>query len=104
MGIVEPRQERGDVGKLDGGAAPDPQARRGVAVAGSVQRNPLPLEGNVVLRAALGRSPRRGTRLERVRRGEKAFWPSAIDRPNHGGARHFIGAGDKRIEPAQRAP
>src|SRR4051794_10544183 len=36
-GPVEPRRQRLQVGGVDGGPAPDPQARRGVAVAGGVE-------------------------------------------------------------------
>ena len=43
-GPVEPRRQRLDVGGLDRGAAPDPQARRRVAVAGDVVGDALGLE------------------------------------------------------------
>src|SRR4051812_38804982 len=43
-GPVEPRRQPLDIGGLDGGAAPDPQARRRVAVAGDVVGDPLLVE------------------------------------------------------------
>ena len=35
-GPIEPRTEIGDIGRIHGGAAPDAQARRGIAVSGDV--------------------------------------------------------------------
>ena len=44
-GPVEPRTERFDVGGVDGGAAPDAQPRRGIAIAADVIGGVLRLEG-----------------------------------------------------------
>ena len=61
VGPVEPVRERFDVGALDGRAAPDPQARRRIAVGADVVGDAFLLErcGNALgeRRLGLGRKP-----------------------------------------------
>ena len=68
VGPVEPRTERLDVGGLDRGAAPDAQARRGVAIGADVEGDALALEA---LHEAGGETRhRRVTPGEHVRIGD----------------------------------
>ena len=105
-GPVEPRPERFDVGGVDGRAAPDAQARRGVAIAGDVVGRAFRLEqlGEALIDAVVGALDRQADAGLRARRrvgGEVAEPVALRDDPVE---RRGIGVGarDQPVEPADR--